>query len=124
MSPKQAAACCGPADDLLDPAWFKALCDPSRVLILGCLIKCARPCAVSEIAECCSVDLSVVSRHLKELERAEILEASKDGRTVFYRVRYAEVCQTLRSIADAIEQCCPPKKKSGAVSGGACCANP
>src|SRR5690606_5908823 len=37
MTPKQAAACCRPVDGLLDPEWFKALCDPTRVALLGCL---------------------------------------------------------------------------------------
>lgn len=120
MSPKQAAACCRPVDDLLDPEWFKAMCDPTRVRLLGCLVKCSRPCSVGEIAECCSVDLSVVSRHLKVLEGAGLLESSKEGRVVSYRVRYAEVCRTLRSLADAIEQCCP--EGAAGVGKGACCA--
>lgn len=122
MTPKQAAACCKPVDDLLDPEWFKALCDPTRLLILGCLIKCARTCSVGEIAECCSVDLSVVSRHLQVLDRSGLLESMKQGRTVFYRVRYAEVCQTLRSLADAIEQCCPKSTSANNCPGADCCA--
>lgn len=104
-------------DDLLDPAWFKALCDPTRVLILGCLAKCGRACSVGEIAECCSVDLSVVSRHLRVLERAGLLESSKKGRTVSFSVRYADFCRTLRSLADAVEQCCP----NDAARAGTCC---
>lgn len=122
MTPKQAAACCRPVDDLLDPEWFKALCDPTRVRILGCLIKCARTCSVGEIAGCCSVDLSVVSRHLQVLDRAGLLESEKRGRTVFYRVRYAEVCRTLRSLADAIEQCCPKTSCAEKGSETSCCA--
>src|SRR5271154_3181711 len=90
-TPKQAAACCGPIDDLLDPELFKGLCDPTRLSLLGCLAKCGRPCSVSELAECCSVDFSVVSRHLALLERSGIVESSKDGRTVFYTVKYVEL---------------------------------
>lgn len=118
LSPKQAAACCSPVDDLLDPRLFKALCDRTRIRILGCLIKCSRPCAVGEIAECCSVDLSVVSRHLSLLEEAGTLEATKKGRTVLYSVRYDDLCRTLRSLASAIEACSP----TGVSSKGACCA--
>ncbi len=119
MSPKQAAACCRPVDDLLDPDLFKALCDPTRAKLLGCLIKCGRACSVGEVAECCSVDLSVVSRHLQMLERAGILESEKTGRSVSYGVRYAHLCQTLRGLADAIEQCCPADQ-AGACAGGCC----
>jgi DNA-binding transcriptional ArsR family regulator len=106
-SPKKAAACCRPVDTLLDPDLFKALSDPTRVKLLGCLAKCSRACSVSEVAECCSVDFSVVSRHLALLEDAGILESTKEGRTVMYRVRYAHVAKALHSLADAIESCCP-----------------
>lgn len=117
LSPREAASCCRPVDALLDPAWFKALCDPTRVLILGCLAKCGRACSVGEIAECCSVDLSVVSRHLRVLERAGLLESSKKGRTVSFAVRYGDFCRTLRSLADAVEQCGP----NDAARAGTCC---
>lgn len=117
MSPKQAVACCRPVDDLLDPELFKALADPTRATILACLVKCSRPCAVSEIAECCSVDFSVVSRHLSILDRAGVLESRKEGRTVYYTVKYAEVCQTLRSLAESIEAFRP---NSTQAKGGCC----
>lgn len=107
FSPKQAASCCGPIDDLLDPDLFKALCDPTRARLMGCLIKCGRSCTVSEMADCCSVDFSVVSRHLQLLERAGILESVKASRTVSYTVRYDHLCRALRSLANAIEDCCP-----------------
>jgi ArsR family transcriptional regulator len=107
LTPKQAASCCRPVDEVLDPEWFKALSDPTRVLLLSCLMKCGRPCTVGEIAECCEVDLSVVSRHLQTLERAGLLEASKQGRSVSYAVRTAEICGVLRRLAEAIEACCP-----------------
>jgi DNA-binding transcriptional ArsR family regulator len=119
LTPKLAAACCRPIDGLLDPEWFKALCDPTRVRLLGCLVKCGRPCSVGEIAECCSVDLSVVSRHLQILERAGLLESRKQGRSVSYAVRYGDVCGTLRALADAIEQCRPGD--NALTSGEGCC---
>jgi ArsR family transcriptional regulator, arsenate/arsenite/antimonite-responsive transcriptional repressor len=119
MTPKQAAKCCSPVDDLLDPQLFKSLCDPTRVKLLACLAKCGRPCSVGEVAECCSVDMSVVSRHLAILEDAGVLESAKEGRTVFYAVRYRELSETLHSLADAIEACCVATK-SGARKGDCC----
>ena len=62
---------------------------------------------VGEVAECTSVDLSVVSRHLALLARSGVVEATKQGRTVTYRVRYAEVSSALRSLATALDGCCP-----------------
>jgi len=110
MTPKQAAKCCGPVDELLDPELFKALCDPTRIKLLACLTKCGRPCSVTEVAQCCSVDFSVVSRHLSLLEKAGVLAAAKEGRTVFYSVRFRQLSQTLRALANAIEACCPSGK--------------
>lgn len=102
-SPRQAAACCRPVDGLLEPELFKALSDPTRLRLVACLIKCPRACSVSEIAECCSVDLSVVSRHLQVLARAGLLEWSKSGRVVSYRMRTPELSRRLRELADAID---------------------
>jgi len=119
MTPRQAAACCRPVDGLLDPALFRALGDPTRLKMLACLIKCGRECAVGEVAECCSVDLSVVSRHLQSLARAGILDAHKAGRTMSYSVRYASLCRTLRDLADSIEQCAP-SRACASRTGGRC----
>jgi len=107
---RQAAACCRPIDQLLNPELFKALCDPTRAALLAVLAKCGRPCSVGEVAECCSVDLSVVSRHLRTLNRAGVLDAKKTGRTVFYCVQFGDLCGALRSLADAVQECCAPSR--------------
>ncbi len=120
MTPKQAAKCCAPLDELLEPELFKSLCDTTRLNLLACLAKCGRACSVTEVAECCSVDLSVVSRHLAMLEKAGVLESAKEGRTVYYAVRYRQLSQTLRALADAIEACCPADKAG--PRKGECCA--
>ena len=98
-------------DRLLDPELFKALSDPTRVRLLACLVKCGRRCSVTEVAECCSVDFSVVARHLTHLARVGAAEATKEGRTVWYEARCPELCAQFRGLADAIEEWC----------GGACC---
>jgi ArsR family transcriptional regulator len=119
LTPKLAAGCCAPIDDLLDPELFKGLCDPTRLKLLGCLAKCGRACSVSEVAECCSVDFSVVSRHLSLLERSGIVESTKDGRTVFYAVKYAHLAETLRALASALESYGPHARR--ARQKGDCC---
>lgn len=118
-SPKQAAACCGPIDDLLDPALFKALGDPTRVSLIACIAKCGRACSVGEVAACCAVDFSVVSRHLALLAQAGVLDAKKEGRIVSYRVKFKEITRMLRRLADAIDECRP--RKGERLEG--CCAN-
>ncbi|MDZ4753529.1 MAG: metalloregulator ArsR/SmtB family transcription factor [Phycisphaerae bacterium] len=118
-TPKLAARCGGPIDDLLNPELFKALGDPTRATLLACLAKCGRFCTVTEVAECCAVDLSVVSRHLALMERADVLESVKEGRMVRYRVRFHSLAVALHKLADAIEGCCPDKG-AGNRRGGCC----
>lgn len=108
-SPKQAAACRAPIDDLLDTVLFKALADPTRISLVACIAKCGRNCSVGEVADCCSVDFSVVSRHLALLAKAGVLKPNKKGRIVSYRVQFEEITRKLRNLADAIDECRPRK---------------
>ena len=92
---------------LIEPRFFKALCDPNRIALVARLAQCGRPCTVTEMAACCTINLSVVSRHLALLRDAGILRANKRGKEVYYALNYPELVGTLRSVADAIETCCP-----------------
>jgi ArsR family transcriptional regulator, arsenate/arsenite/antimonite-responsive transcriptional repressor len=107
MSESNDMVCCSGLDKLLSPKLFKALGDPNRVSLLTRIAECCAPCSVSEIARCCPVDLSVVSRHLAILREAGILEAKKKGKEVYYSVCTRRLVDTLRKIADAMESCCP-----------------
>ena len=100
-------ACCPELGQLLEPRFFKALCDPNRIALVARLAQCARPCTVSQMAECCPIDLSVVSRHLAILRDTGILLAEKRGKEVYYSVDYPRLVGTLRAVADAIDACCP-----------------
>lgn len=100
--------CCDRAGELLEPDFFRALCDPTRLGVLLHLAELGEPATVSRVAECCTVDLSVVSRHLRVLRDAEIVSSEKRGKEVFYRLHYGSLAGTLRKMADAIEACCPP----------------
>ncbi len=99
---------CTPLVDLLPTELFRALGDPNRVAILCDLCGCrGGPKTVSELAAELPVDLSVVSRHLGVLKRARVLEAERHGKTVQYTVRARDLVTILRSLADAIDNCCP-----------------
>jgi len=106
------STCCSGLEALMSPRMFKALSDPNRVSILIKLTECCAPNTVSEVAECYSLDLSVVSRHLAMLRDAGIIKAEKRGKEVFYTVCYDSLAGTLRQIADAIESCCPADSES------------
>ena len=66
---------------------------------------CCGPAAAE--SDCCSVDLSVVSRHLAVLREAGVLRAAKQGREVRYTVS-PDLAASLRSLADALDARCPP----------------
>lgn len=115
-NPRAAACCPGAIDRLLDPALFRALGDPTRARLVACIAKCGRGCSVSEVSDCCSVDTSVVSRHLSALEKAGVLASEREGRVVRYALRYADLGGALRALAEAVEACAP----GGPCEGGGC----
>jgi len=100
-------SCCPDLEALIDPGLFRALGDPNRVALIAGIGRRGRPTTVSEAASCCPVDLSVVSRHLAVLRRAGVVESAKSGREVRYTLSPATLATTLRSLADALEACCP-----------------
>lgn len=83
---------------------FKALPDQNRLKILDSICQNDCECTVSEIAKCCEVDFSVVSRHLKVLRDAGILQANKKGQKVIHHVNRKEIADMLREVANRIEK--------------------
>lgn len=111
------ADCCLDLARFLDPQFFKALCDPSRLAILGRLASDPSPRSVSEIAALGDIDMSVVSRHLSQLRSAGIVESFRRGKEVLYRIRAGGVVRFLRNLADALERCCPVEMTGGGTAG-------
>ena len=97
---------------LLRPELFKALGDATRVEVLMRLITASGPQTVGDIADCCGVHLSGVSRHLAALRDAGVVQAEKAGRQVLYEIDCGAITSALRGLADAIDacraSCCPP----------------
>ncbi|MFO1077254.1 MAG: metalloregulator ArsR/SmtB family transcription factor [Planctomycetota bacterium] len=104
-------------DGLLDPTWLRALAEPNRASLLSCLLKCRRPCSVTEVADCCALDFSMVARHLQTMARAGLLTAAKQGRTVWYSADGPGLSRHLRALADAIDELGPG---DGCCDAGAC----
>ena len=86
---------------------FKVLSDPNRLHLINHLCSC-REANVSDLSQCCSIDLSVVSRHLSKLKGVGILGAKKKGKEVFYDLKASQLATLLRELADEIENnsCC------------------
>jgi len=107
VSPKQAVRRRARFDRLLDPELLKALAEPTRARLLSCLLKCGRPCSVTEVAACCSLDFSMVARHLSTMARAGLLSSEKMGRTVWYEADGPALAARFRELADAIDELSP-----------------
>ena len=69
---------------------------------------------VTEIAAELPQERSVVSRHLKILHRAGVLDHERRGREALYRVRIAFLAGMLRDLAGTLEALCP---EGGCVLG-------
>lgn len=106
-SPRQAIRRRSRFDRILDPDLLKALAEPTRARLLSCLLKCGRPCSVTEVAECCSIDFSMVSRHLALMARVGLLTSEKEGRIVWYAADGPALAARLRDLANAIEEQSP-----------------
>jgi len=100
--------------DQLDPELFAALADGNRLILLCRLAIADGPRTVTELSSCCGVHLSGVSRHLAKLKAAGIVSAEKSGREVRYRLEHQSLSTTLRSLADALDACCPSSTEASA----------
>ncbi len=115
-NPSGRNAACVELQELLEPRLFRALSDPNRLMLLTQLAGSTEPRTVSDLDTCCSIDLSVVSRHLAVLREAGVVQAEKRGRKVYYSICCEPLAGLLRGVADALDCCaangCQPKERS------------
>ena len=87
---------------------FKALANGHRLKIYNILTSCCTPgssCATDEVFSCCVGDLdsqldiapSTLSHHLKELNRAGLINMKRDGKQVICSVN-TDMMQQLQNI--------------------------
>lgn len=82
---------------------FKALGEFNRLSLVLKLCECQAPQNAMCLCDCCDVDASVVSRHLKTLAQVGILKLNKKGRERTYSLDRVSVVRELRSLATKIE---------------------
>ena len=82
---------------------LKALGEVNRLSLVCRLCECNTPQNAMCLCECCSVDASGVSRHLKVLTQEGVLSVEKLGRERTYSLNRAYVADQLRELADRIE---------------------
>ena len=77
----------------------RMIASAKRLMIIELLAK--KEMSVSKIAQSLGLQQSNISQHLRVLKSQDIVEARKDGQTVYYRLtntRLARVCADIRSI--------------------------
>jgi ArsR family transcriptional regulator len=85
-------------------AALSALAQPSRLEVFRLLVRTGEAgCCAGEIAEQLDLPKPTLSFHLKELARAELIEAQRDGRTIIYRVRVGGIRDLMAYLT---EDCC------------------
>ena len=82
---------------------LKALGEYNRLSLVYELCQCKMPQNAMCLCECCSVDSSVASRHLKVLAQEKVVQMEKKGRERIDSLNRAEIAQKLRALADQIE---------------------
>ena len=83
---------------------LKALGEFNRLSLVYELCDCQTPKNAMCLCSCCSVDASVVSRHLKVLKQEGIINLEKNGRERVYSLNREYVAKSLRALADKIEK--------------------
>lgn len=79
---------------------FKALADPTRRRVLELLREGAM--TAGELSDHFSVSKPTMSAHFSVLHEAGLVEAEKDGRVVFYRLKMSVLEDALLGFADAL----------------------
>ena len=82
---------------------LKALGETNRLSLVCRLCECGTPQNAMCLCDCCSVDASGVSRHLKILTQEGVVSVEKHGRTRSYSLNRAFVAERLRALADKIQ---------------------
>ena len=82
---------------------LKALGEFNRLSLVYELCDCSKPRNAMCLCNCCSVDSSVASRHLKVLAQEGVVRIERKGRERMYSLNRAEVAARLRALADQIE---------------------
>jgi DNA-binding transcriptional ArsR family regulator len=67
-------------------SWFRALGDPSRILLLNLLATAARPLSLREIVERVDLAQSTVSHHLKVLAEVGFVLVDREATLSWWRV--------------------------------------
>lgn len=101
---------------------FAALAQETRLRILRMLVVAGpEGLAAGAIAEKAEVSASNASFHIKELERAGLVNARRDARSIIYSAEYDALSGLIRFL---MEDCCSghPEICGPVIAAASCCA--
>ncbi len=67
---------------------FSVFGNQVRTQLLVCLSQ--KPKSVTELIKTCHLSQSAVSQHLSKLKQSGLVETKKEGKTVWYRIKYKQ----------------------------------
>jgi len=79
---------------------FKALADPTRRRVLAYLRE--RPMSAGELSDKFDVSKPTMSAHFNVLREAGLIDASKHGKSIIYRLRMSVLEEALMGLAKAV----------------------
>ena len=79
---------------------FKALADPTRRRVLQLLR--SGPMSAGELSDQFSVSKPTMSAHFSVLQKADLIEAQKDGRTILYRLKLSVLEDALLTFVQTV----------------------
>ncbi len=79
---------------------FKAIADPTRRQVLALLRE--RPMSAGELADRFDVSKPTMSAHFTVLREAGLIDASKHGKSIIYRLKMSVLEEALMELAQAV----------------------
>jgi DNA-binding transcriptional ArsR family regulator len=79
---------------------FKALADPTRRRVLALLR--ARPMSAGELADHFQVSKPTMSAHFAVLRESGLIDASKNGKSIIYRLKMSVLEEALMGLAQTV----------------------
>ena len=79
---------------------FRALADPTRRRVLALLRE--RPMSAGELANQFDVSKPTMSAHFNVLREAGLIDASKHGKTIIYRLKMSVLEEALMGLAQTV----------------------
>jgi DNA-binding transcriptional ArsR family regulator len=102
---------------------FAALSQDTRLRIVRRLVQAgAEGLSAGTVAEAVGASPSNISFHLKELERAGLVTARREARSIYYRADYKVLGELIRFL---MEDCCAARPEvCGPIYENPCCGQP